>query len=56
MKKELRKCCLCNRPIKIGYGNNAAPLKEGICCNNCNIKVIQFRINLLKEDLSNEAM
>ena len=38
------KCCLCGREI-IGYGNNARPLKDGICCNDCNIlKVIPSRL------------
>ena len=30
----------------IGYGNNAEPLKEGICCDGCNILVIKYRIKL----------
>jgi hypothetical protein len=38
------KCCLCKVNIK-GYGNNAQPLKNGRCCDECNItKVIPARI------------
>jgi hypothetical protein len=35
------KCCICKKEIeKIGswdQGNNAQPLKEGRCCDNCNM-------------------
>ncbi len=38
------KCCLCNKEFK-GFGNNAKPLKNGICCDECNTyKVIPTRI------------
>lgn len=29
------KCCICKKPIE-GYGNNAAPVKDGRCCDKCN--------------------
>ena len=41
--KELKKCCLCKKELK-GYGNNAEPLKNGVCCDDCNIKVIEARL------------
>lgn len=42
----MKKCILCGKEI-IGYGNNAQPLKEGICCDSCNIyKVIPERLKL----------
>lgn len=50
MTNKKLKCCLCNRDI-IGFGNNAQPLGEGICCDECNIKVIIKRLeysNLMK--------
>ena len=34
-----RKCCLCGEQI-IGYGNNALPLSNGFCCDDCNLDVI----------------
>lgn len=45
------KCCLCNQEIEVeisGWdeGNNALPLKDGRCCDECNnAKVIPARIN-----------
>lgn len=37
-------CCLCKQEIE-GFGNNAMPLKEGWCCDKCNlIKVIPTRL------------
>ena len=42
------KCILCQREIK-GRGNNARPLAEGICCDLCNNKVVEFRIKLAKQ-------
>ena len=47
------KCCLCKEEIVVelsGWdeGNNAEPLMEGRCCNNCNeTKVIPERIRRL---------
>ena len=43
------KCILCNKEYN-GYGNNAEPLKEGLCCNECNVtKVIPERLRRLKK-------
>ena len=37
-------CCICKKTF-IDYGNNAYPIKEGVCCNECNSKfVIPVRI------------
>ena len=41
------KCCICGKKIK-GYGNNAYPLKEGTCCDECNYLVILERIRLMQ--------
>lgn len=41
------KCVLCN-DYKVGYGNNAYPLEVGICCDDCNTKVIIARLSELK--------
>ncbi len=50
------KCCLCNEEIEIepsGWdsGNNAQPLADGRCCNDCNThKVIPARIDEMFKD------
>lgn len=33
------KCCFCDKEIK-GYGNNAQPVKEGSCCDDCNVSIV----------------
>ena len=46
MKQEENKnnnCCICSKHIN-GYGNNAQPLKRGICCDECNFLVIEERL------------
>lgn len=37
------RCCLCYSNTR-GYGNNARPLKEGQCCDECNARVVLARI------------
>jgi len=32
-------CCLCGEQFD-GYGNNPAPLKDGVCCDECNAKKV----------------
>jgi hypothetical protein len=45
MSEEIKECCICSLEY-IGYGNNAAPVKEGKCCDECNAtNVIPSRIN-----------
>ena len=29
------KCCICGTEF-VGYGNNAEPIRKGVCCNKCN--------------------
>ena len=41
-------CCVCGEPIK-GYGHNAFPLREGLCCDRCNLSVIAKRMELWKQ-------
>ena len=44
MKEKTKICCLCGKEYK-GYGNNALPLHDGKCCNECNsLKVIPARL------------
>ena len=40
---EPRACVLCGDQI-VGFGNNAAPLAEGKCCDACNGRVILRRM------------
>lgn len=42
-----KKCCLCGEKYE-GYGNNAQPLKNGRCCDKCDVKVIVKRIENLR--------
>ena len=52
--KHLRKpthpiCCLCDKVCECKYGNSPAPLAtKGRCCNSCNQKVIEKRIESMK--------
>jgi len=45
------KCCLCGEEIEVeangwSEGNNAQPLTDGRCCNDCNVnKVIPIRLS-----------
>ncbi len=53
-KKDV--CCICGCDIE-GYGNNAAPVKDGRCCDKCNIEVVvPARLGLLNEEFVEEAI
>lgn len=42
--KTKKICVLCKKNFS-GYGNNAQPLKEGQCCDECNFtKVVPERL------------
>jgi len=43
MKKEIHVCCICGNKFS-GYGNSVWPIKEGVCCDSCNVEVIKARI------------
>tara|TARA_Y100000310_G_scaffold338715_1_gene429211 strand:+ start:1654 stop:1806 length:153 start_codon:yes stop_codon:yes gene_type:complete len=49
------KCCLCGKEIEVevngwSEGNNAEPLKDGRCCNDCNAsKVIPARLEKMRK-------
>lgn len=42
----LRKCVICGKEIKRGYGHNPAPIKtEGRCCDSCDdLYVLPMRL------------
>mgnify|MGYP003645807038 CR=1 FL=1 len=45
--KDLPKsCCLCEEEFH-GFGNNAQPLKDGVCCDSCNTEVIMARLKTI---------
>lgn len=49
--KEKHICCICGCEFE-GYGNNPYPLvndEEARCCDECNWKVIEARINQIKD-------
>lgn len=37
--EEIKVCCICHRKFK-GWGNNAEPVCEGECCDECNSEVV----------------
>ena len=43
-------CSICGNTINDKYGNNAQPINDGRCCDDCNPLVI---IERLKNHLSN---
>lgn len=42
-------CSICGQPY-YGYGNNAKPINDGRCCNQCNNLVIEQRLLYLYEE------
>ena len=42
-EERANQCVLCNKQI-VGFGNNAAPLANGKCCDECNTRVMRQRI------------
>ena len=43
---ENKVCPICGKTY-VGYGNNASPLAQGRCCDECNPKVIEKRKDYL---------
>lgn len=45
----MKKCCICKKEFD-GFSNNANPIKNGICCDECNMrKVIPRRLKSLRK-------
>ena len=42
---ELR-CCICGTEF-VGYGNNAEPIRKGVCCDKCNMRYVFMCRNLI---------
>ena len=53
------KCSICKNKLENGEGSSSHPVKDGKCCNICNIQlVIPFRnlmsrINIIKKECFN---
>lgn len=50
---EKKTCVICGKEFE-GYGNNAQPVKDGMCCDECNQKVVipaRLKKSGLKEDM-----
>jgi hypothetical protein len=48
-KPENPTCCMCSKTCENEWGNNPAPLAtKGVCCNECNQKVLLVRMGMLK--------
>lgn len=47
MKKQF--CSICQKPLD-GYGNNAEPINNGRCCDECNDLVVRARIVRISRD------
>ena len=43
------KCSICNEDFE-GFGNNAQPINDGRCCDDCNTLVIIERIKEMSND------
>ena len=37
--EEVKTCCICGKKFR-GFGNNAQPVKDGRCCDECNSTVV----------------
>lgn len=50
-------CSICGKEY-VGYGNNAQPVNDGRCCDECNLKiVVPYRIYLMrKKDREDKSM
>tara|TARA_B100000073_G_scaffold343679_1_gene348960 strand:- start:215 stop:385 length:171 start_codon:yes stop_codon:yes gene_type:complete len=42
-------CSICEKTFS-GFGNNAQPINDGVCCDDCNKLVIIERLKELKND------
>ncbi len=50
---ETKTCCICGKSFK-GHGHNPHPVEiEGVCCDECNAKVVMKRIKQLESEVEN---
>lgn len=56
MTKKTRRCSICGWTYT-GFGNNAFPINDGRCCDDCNDLVVRRRINdimAIREQVRND--
>lgn len=54
MTDEKHICSICGKEY-VGYGNNAQPVNDGRCCDECNLEtVVPYRIYLIREEIREE--
>ena len=41
-------CSICGEEYR-GWGNNARPINEGRCCDECNIRVVNERLKFYQK-------
>lgn len=47
----MKVCSICHKPYT-GWGNNAMPVNDGECCDECNwLVVIPARLERIKDDM-----
>lgn len=50
---ETKTCCICGKTFH-GHGHSPNPIKEeGVCCDECNAKVVVARLESLKKENGN---
>ena len=48
MASKYIKCCICGKVVEEMNAHNAEPYKKGLCCSECNSKVVlPARMNLM---------
>lgn len=48
---ETKTCCICGKSFK-GHGHNPHPVEiEGVCCDECNAKVVMKQIKQLESEV-----
>lgn len=48
-------CSICNEKYE-GFGNNAQPINDGMCCDACNQEVIYQRFQMIVEGVDFDAI
>lgn len=54
-QSKTKKCVICGQEFE-GFGNNAEPLAHGLCCDECNEKVVLIRLAQSQYTYGNATM
>ena len=49
MEKQI--CSICKKEFS-GWGNNAEPINDGVCCDDCNNFVIMVRLEEVAKEMA----